>query len=247
MFVKLKKLVIDKMYGTYFYEVHFNDDITFIYGLNGCGKTTVLNITEAIITGNLFYLFEYDFTSINLVYSGESIERNIMINKLENSLEVIFEDDKYIIEEISKARFEESYHTSIESKRATAYFENNKILSLIKETFNYVYLPLNRSSKNLLRNEEYGMIGSRTYYGRRYNSVPDFKRDRAISNVEILIMDSIRKMNREITTINNDFRNEILKSSLDISEYDVDEFNSHISEYNSKKIRKISKLYKREN
>ena len=65
--VKLNKLIIDKMYGSYRYEVLFNDDITFIYGMNGCGKTTVLNITEAIITGALYHLFEYDFSQIQLI------------------------------------------------------------------------------------------------------------------------------------------------------------------------------------
>jgi ABC-type enterochelin transport system ATPase subunit len=42
--------------------------ITAVVGTNGCGKTTILNITEAIITGMLFKLFDYAFESISLQY-----------------------------------------------------------------------------------------------------------------------------------------------------------------------------------
>ena len=49
--MKLKKLIVKKLHDAYDYSVDFNNDITFLYGTNGCGKTTVLNITEAIITG----------------------------------------------------------------------------------------------------------------------------------------------------------------------------------------------------
>lgn len=51
MIVKLVDLLIEGLYGCYNYNVKFNTDVTFLYGMNGCGKTTVLNITEAIITG----------------------------------------------------------------------------------------------------------------------------------------------------------------------------------------------------
>ena len=52
--MKLQRLIVSKLYGAYNYDVRFNSDITFLYGTNGCGKTTILNITEAIITGMLF-------------------------------------------------------------------------------------------------------------------------------------------------------------------------------------------------
>ena len=64
--VKLISITIKKLYGYYNYDVDFNSDVTFIYGLNGCGKTTILNITEAIITGQLFKLFSYNFDFIKL-------------------------------------------------------------------------------------------------------------------------------------------------------------------------------------
>lgn len=59
MIMKLVGLTIHKLYDCFDYNVKFNEDVTFLYGMNGCGKTTILNITEAIITGQLFKLFDY--------------------------------------------------------------------------------------------------------------------------------------------------------------------------------------------
>lgn len=70
--VKLISISIKNMYGCYDYNVNFNTDVTFIYGTNGCGKTTILNITEAIITGQLFKLFNYDFHMIKLAYAPKN-------------------------------------------------------------------------------------------------------------------------------------------------------------------------------
>ena len=68
----LSSLEVDKLYGNYTYKVSFNHDITLLYGTNGCGKTTILNIITAIITGNLYRLFFYNFEKIELVYFNET-------------------------------------------------------------------------------------------------------------------------------------------------------------------------------
>ena len=36
--MKLQKLTIHKLHGSYNYTVNFNSDITFLYGSNGCGS-----------------------------------------------------------------------------------------------------------------------------------------------------------------------------------------------------------------
>lgn len=82
MIVKLVDLLIEGLYGCYNYNVKFNTDVTFLYGMNGCGKTTVLNITEAIITGQLFKLFNYKFKQIVLYYGKSASIENVKALKL---------------------------------------------------------------------------------------------------------------------------------------------------------------------
>lgn len=64
----IKRLEIKNLHGIYNYNVSFNDDLTFIFGENGCGKTTILDIVSSIVTGRLYNLFSYDFDEIVLSY-----------------------------------------------------------------------------------------------------------------------------------------------------------------------------------
>lgn len=45
----IKRLEIKNLHGIYNYNVSFNDDLTFIFGENGCGKTTILDIVSSIV------------------------------------------------------------------------------------------------------------------------------------------------------------------------------------------------------
>ena len=141
-YMKLKTLSISKLYGAYDYEVDFNSDITFLYGTNGCGKTTILNITEAIITGMLFKLFEYDFNNITLEYyktkAEEDIKRIDITKNRTKILSVLYEDQEYKLEQI---RFD-SDDNIVEITQK--YFKKYSFLQKIHHSFNYVYLPLNR-------------------------------------------------------------------------------------------------------
>ena len=80
--VKIISMSIEKLHGCYNYDVNFNSDVTFIFGMNGCGKTTILNITEAIITGQLFKLFNYKFGSIKLKYAKSPNMDSVNIIKI---------------------------------------------------------------------------------------------------------------------------------------------------------------------
>jgi len=93
MYVKLVSLEVRSLYGNFNYFVRFNPDVTFIYGTNGCGKTTILNITEAVITGQLYKLFNYQFEKITLKYTSDlndTRDHCIDIASVESGLTVTF-------------------------------------------------------------------------------------------------------------------------------------------------------------
>ena len=57
--VKVKQLVVKGLYGRYNYDVHFNEELTFLLGANGSGKTTILDMLLSIITGELYHLIAF--------------------------------------------------------------------------------------------------------------------------------------------------------------------------------------------
>ncbi len=219
--MKLVSLEIKGLYGSYNYSVNFNNDVTFIYGSNGCGKTTVLNITEIIITGQLYKLFSYSFSKITLEYSPTGKKKEASKIEIELSTEQLyikFNSEKF---ELSKDEFWERLRESDRDHREVAriYYSKYAFLSSIRDTFNYVYLPLNRSA-NSFEYDETEMFMRHKIRGRSNSYfVPSTSlesKDRAMIQVESLIQDCFSRINSKINHISDDFRNEILKSSVGI-------------------------------
>ena len=197
-YMKLKSLSVKKLHGAYDYYVDFNSDVTFVFGTNGCGKTTILNITEAIITGMLFKLFQYKFNNITLEYyktKGEKEIKEIVISQDKNkTLSIKYDEQVYSFGYIS---LDSDQRRSNDIREVTQiYFKKYPILKKIHNSFNYVYLPLNRSmsfdnSFDLFDEDINYRMMSRHFNYRFYDPLEDdmpfSNKDYNISQIENLI------------------------------------------------------------
>lgn len=79
--LKIKRIEIKGIWGLRNIETDFNEDVNIFIGINGTGKTTFLNIIEAILTIDLSQLAQIDFENVTLFLYGEK-SKKITVTKM---------------------------------------------------------------------------------------------------------------------------------------------------------------------
>lgn len=238
--VKLLNLSITKLYGELDYDITFNDDITFLYGDNGCGKTTVLNILTYIITGKIYELFRYEFSAMKLTYfsaqTGKKEEIKLLYEAT-NNISINFQDKEITID---LRNFEFSRTQDEEEEAERFYFSEYPVLKQIKDTFNYLYLPLNRHG-NMHSDFPYSQRGRGIVHSRYFRGKSD---EITLYGVESLISSANSKKNFSLNNINEQFSDDVLRSFLDVDNIpNADEIVEYLVSLNEKEIRQTKDAY----
>ncbi|MDW8649617.1 AAA family ATPase [Streptococcus suis] len=211
----IKSMNISKLHGIYNYNIEFNEDITILYGENGSGKTTILAMLESILTAQIWQLFQYEFHSI-IVESDTKY--SISINKCidnESGLYLKVEIKDNSKEENIRISDDKIFHNVITSLSTNDYSDRvlktklNKIYPIIAkldELFNDLYLPVNRLSASTQDDR------SPIKKHQRYETDIDNSLDFAIE----LISREHRIAESRKFRYNEEFKNEILSSTLGI-------------------------------
>lgn len=235
--MKIKNFKIEKLHDYIDYDIKFNNDVTFLYGDNGCGKTTVLNIITSIITGKIYELLTYKFKSITLIYSSqESNSLESIYLEMNNDGEIVltYNDEKHIIETLHVRMLQE------QSEIERFYFNEFKVLSDIKNKFNYIYLPLNRHG--FINNEL--KMDFRLKRRMRIDNIEVYSSDNTLNYVSFLVKDSCNKINFKLSRINENFSQEILKSFLDVENIpEVSQLVHFAFELDSLEVQKLKEDY----
>lgn len=212
----IKRLEIEALHGLYDYDINFNDDLTFLYGDNGSGKTTVLNILAAVVTGRLYNLAAYDFRSVTLHYydsknnssnwfhiavSGSSYELSVKDTSMPVAKLEIIKD----FQQVSSMLRREDDEREAEMKFLNTY----EIPRALRNTFRDVYLPLNRTGTNNYRDSY--------YYRRRFPYSERDMADRSYLNdslryVEVLVRDNYTRIQTEESAVDARFKNSVFSS-----------------------------------
>ena len=139
---KLKSIEIENLFNLYNYNIKLNDDVNFMYGKNGCGKTTILNIIEFALKGDFKNLLKYEFKKIKFIYFDiykKDILKELVIIK-DKKIFVIFDKAKYSFNNII-------FYNSKDTLTINEYQEKERLKNLklkIEKEFNYNYPILKR-------------------------------------------------------------------------------------------------------
>lgn len=211
--VKITNLTVKGLHGRYDYDVDFNTDLTFLFGSNGCGKTTILDILSSIITGELYRLFKYEFKTIDLYYSVESDIKNsicIKFNPISENpiIELIFMEESYSLRQIA-SRDELRFVPTAQER----YFREYPILWEIKELFPFVYLPLNRRGSEERRSNKH-RVNRELIRHTGYSEEMGYDVDDALFDAEHKISKFQHLVSQRKRELNDEFRDNLIKSFI---------------------------------
>ena len=80
--MKINKLSITKMYGSYTRVINFRKDINLLVGINGSGKTTILNCIDWMLRPDFASLAATNFDEVSIEFTFKS--KNYAITATQN-------------------------------------------------------------------------------------------------------------------------------------------------------------------
>lgn len=67
--MKITSVEFVKLFGFFNYSIDFHDTVTIIHGPNGCGKTTMLKIIDAVFNKKMNVIKSTDFESVKFYFT----------------------------------------------------------------------------------------------------------------------------------------------------------------------------------
>lgn len=161
----IEKVTIEGFWGERTLTFDFNDDVNFIIGINGSGKTTAVNIVVAALTADFSELDSLEFSKIEIKLKSKNSRKkpSVLITK-NNTKEQPFASIEYEIKESARDKphtlslddFEEQmmlrrYPAHILERELYRRHGSN-IASILKKLVNVSWLSVHRASAS--RNED---------------------------------------------------------------------------------------------
>jgi ABC-type cobalamin/Fe3+-siderophores transport system ATPase subunit len=150
--MKLKSIRIEGMQNEErVIDIKFSDlNVSVIYGENGCGKTTLLRLINAVFEQQENTLLNENVEKINIVYTVGNIEKSVHIKKQELYLPIVTDDDENNEEddeEILLCEYDWSELRNSELAEVTSilFGVNRGITNTINISADYLYNNLSRS------------------------------------------------------------------------------------------------------
>lgn len=89
--MKILSFQAHKVHGIYDFNLNFHDDISFLIGINGSGKTTILRLIQAALTLDFSTLFSIKFSSLQVTLEISGKQRQINLRNESTRLHIIID------------------------------------------------------------------------------------------------------------------------------------------------------------
>ena len=229
--MRLKRFIAKDVRGFLNYDIHFRESVTFLIGINGSGKTTVLKLLSGLLTPSYIDLWQIEYSTIELICENISDKNLIRIsskkegNKIflkysKDNQEIVEESFDYVGKDNNRRKFEPECVNHEIIKRNRLDFDQSLVVSKIKELKTPLFLGLNRRIVNM-NGIDYI---DRDVFDRRRKFHLDFTLDAvddALNDIQELFYNSIRQNAKKQSVLSDSFRKKVFAESFKTSKVDT--------------------------
>ncbi len=223
--MKLRRFIGKNVRGYMDFDISFRDSVTFLIGINGSGKTTVLKLLSGLLTPSFLDLVQIEFSEIQLFCESTSSKESILIAcskkeekivlKYKSSNNAYFEDTiQYASQSFKDLRIEREYINVERINRYLLDFEEYNVVQKIRQLKTPLFLGLNRRVVEIhkfssFERENVSMSRRRQKLDFMFDSV-----DEALNDIQNMFFENIRQNARKQGAYSEDFKKRVLQESF---------------------------------
>lgn len=224
--MQINRLIIKGLYGYIDKNIDFNSDLTLLVGINGSGKTSVLNILNWVLKPSIPNLCVTEFASIQLFFTFENTAYKILCEHTEFALTYKISTDKKeynpLVVKISIPPFHIKNDTQIEKELLEEYLTLTPEKKE-KETWNLIstfptptILGLDRNtSPQYTEKSEFSIgITANERYRREMKKIDDNQNLSPLDKVKEIVNTEYRKSKNLILSLTRDLKNDLMLATF---------------------------------
>lgn len=223
--MRLKHFIGKDVRGYIDVDIEFRDSVTFLIGINGSGKTTVLKLLSALLEPSYRTLCSIDFSELSLLCEIDDKktiliycekDKSQMLLRYEELSSNIQEEDTFNVSDMSHTYEELGELAREELIRNRSTFESSNVVSKIKSIQTPLFLGINRRVIEMNLGE--GMVRNsptvRDMQLRRRRRMIDDAVDKALYDIQIMVFDNVRHNARRQAAYADNFRKKVVHDSF---------------------------------
>ncbi|WP_430974339.1 AAA family ATPase [Sunxiuqinia rutila] len=220
--MKLNKFIGTNIHGYLNYEIDFREDITFLIGINGTGKTSVLKLILGLISPSYNYLNQIEFDEV-VLESTDSVPIKLSAIKDSNTIKILLsingEDTDGILTKYNINMPDSSLSRDEHREKLNTYkqlFEEEEVYDKIKKLATPLFLGIDRrvyEGHNIDRNRNSFMLRKKMSQFALNDPL-----NVSLMDVQGLLYDYYRIIAGKQPTINEKFKNKILAQTFEFIE-----------------------------